>query len=807
MSFKLNFFYVFVVFLLPFTVMAQDVSITGTVKDIDHNPVYFANALLLSAKDSTAIKGTSTNEQGFFELKNVQEEDYLIKISFIGFKDYTEFVSVSSKDISLGDITLEENNEALDEVNIVVNKPTIKKEADKLVFGVENTALSEGSLLQVVKSTPGVLVLDGQISVKGSAPTVYINNRKVQLSMDELLQLLEGSPANAIKSVEVITNPSASYDAESGVVLNILMSKNLVTGYRGSVFANYTQGVFPRYNAGMTNYFKTDKINLFANYSYTDDKINRDNDDGVYYLDTNGQVDELWKSSVNRNTWTKSHNLNFNVDFLLNDTNTLSVSSNMLWTPYYKYNIDNNTYVYNANNVFQSRFEADNEANDDKYNLGFDLDYVHQFIKGSLTLNGHYTIYDYNRFQESLSNYYDQNNNFIEPTAFNTDANQETQIITSQLDYKLPINDTSYFDAGIKFSNVQTNSDVTRYDYDFNTNQEILDITNSSTFDYKENVFAAYSNIKKEWEKWRLHAGIRMEQTHLEGISLTNNQTDKQDYLDWFPTVSLTFKAGEVLNFYANYKRSIERPNYKDLNPFTFYLNDYTLVVGNPDLMPTYKDHYVVGSSVSPFLTLEAYYIHKKDNIFEIPIQNNQSNEITYSPINIEKSIEFGFDVISYFNVTDAWFVYAVTSFYNTYDKTTTVNGTIEAKKWSNYSVLSNDFTFLKDQSLTANLTFIYISSNVQGFMNVAGRLESEISVSKTILNKKAVISLSAADLFNLGDFDTTTNYLNQRSYYNTNLDNRYIKLGFRYKFGNTKLQTNERQIDIKERERIKERD
>ncbi|HAB27047.1 MAG TPA: glucosamine-6-phosphate deaminase, partial [Xanthomarina gelatinilytica] len=113
--------------------------------------------------------------------------------------------------------------------------------------------------------------------------------------------------------------------------------------------------------------------------------------------------------------------------------------------------------------------------------------------------------------------------------------------------------------------------------------------------------------------------------------------------------------------FYANYKRSIERPNYKDLNPFTFYLNDYTLVVGNPNLMPTYKDHYVVGSTVSPFLTLEAYYIHKNDNIFEIPIQNNQSNEITYSPINIEKSIEFGFDVISYFNVTDAWFVYAVT--------------------------------------------------------------------------------------------------------------------------------------------------
>ena len=807
MSFKLNFFYVFVVFLLPFTVMAQDVSITGTVKDIDHNPVYFANALLLSAKDSTAIKGTSTNEQGFFELKNVQEEDYLIKISFMGFKDYTEFVSVSSKDISLGDITLEENNEALDEVNIVVNKPTIKKEADKLVFGVENTALSEGSLLQVVKSTPGVLVLDGQISVKGSAPTVYINNRKVQLSMDELLQLLEGSPANAIKSVEVITNPSASYDAESGVVLNILMSKNLVTGYRGSVFANYTQGVFPRYNAGMTNYFKTDKINLFANYSYTDDKINRENDDGVYYLDTNGQVDELWKSSVNRNTWTKSHNLNFNVDFLLNDTNTLSVSSNMLWTPYFKYKINNNTFVYDANNVFQSRFEADNLSKDEKYNLGFDLDYVHQFTKGSLVFNAHYTIYDYNRFQESLSNYYDQNDDFIEPTTFNTDANQETQIITSQLDYKLPINDTSYFDAGIKFSNVQTNSDVTRYDYDFTNNQVVFNAANSSAFDYNENVFAAYSNIEKDWEKWSLNAGLRLEQTLVEGVSVTNNQTDKQDYLDWFPTASIKYQAGEALSFYANYKRSIERPNYKDLNPFTFFLNDNTLVVGNPNLKPTYRDHYVIGSSVTYFLTLEAYYSDKKDNILELPFQNNITNQIVYAPVNIEKSIEFGFDVISYFNVTDRWFVYAVTSFYNSKEETNTINGYIKKDQWTNYSVLSNDFTFLKDQSLSANVTFVYQSTNLHGFMEIASRLESEVAISKTILNKKAVISLSAADLFNLGDFDTTTNYLNQRSYYNTNLDNRYIKLGFRYKFGNTKLQTNERQIDIKERERIKERD
>jgi hypothetical protein len=807
MFLKLNNCLLFFTLILPFSVLSQDISITGTVKDVDNNPIYFANALLLSAKDSTAIKGTSTNENGFFEIKNVTENDYILKISFIGYSDFSKTLNISSEDIHLGDLTLNENNEALDEVNIVVNKPTIKKEADRLVFGVENSALSEGSLMQVIKSTPGVLVLDGQITVKGSAPTVYINNRKVQLSAEELMQLLEGSPADAIKSVEVITNPSASYDAESGVVVNIIMSKNLVTGYRGSVFANYTQGVFPRYNLGMTNYYKTDKINLFANYSYNYDKINRDNNAGVYYFDTNNQVDEIWISEINRNTWTKSHNLNFNIDFLLNENNTLSLSSNMLWNPYFKYKIINNTNIYNAENVFQSRFEADNLSTDDKYNLGFDLDYLHQFTKSSLAFNSHFTIYDYNRFQESSSNYYDQNDNYIGPTAFNTDADQKTQIFTAQLDYKLPINDTSNFEAGTKYSKIENKSEVTRYDYDFNTDEEVLNTANSSAFNYYENIFAVYSNFDKSWNKWSINAGLRLEQTEVKGVSLTYDQTDKQSYIDLFPTASIQYQAGDVLSFYTNYKKSIIRPNYSNLNPFKFYLNDNTLVVGNPNLKPTYIEKYVIGSSVTHFLTLEAYYINKKDNIVELPLQDNLTNQIIFAPVNVEKTVEYGFDVVTYFNITERWFVYAVTSFYHTQEETNTTYGFINADKWTNYSLLSNDFSFLEDRSLSVNLTFLYQSDNLQGFMEVKGRFESELAISKTILNKKAVISLSASDLFNLADFDTTTDYLNQRNYNNVDLDNRYIKLGFRYKFGNTILQTNERQKEVKERERINERD
>src|SRR5690554_84301 len=806
MNFYKYYIYLILLVFLSFPGFSQDITISGIVEDTVSAPIYFANVVLLKANDSTSVKGTSSNLDGFFELKNVNKNQYLLKISFIGYKEIIKPLMVSEEVINLGTLVLTESNQYLDEINIVVNKPTIKKEADKLVFTVENTALSEGSLLQVIKSTPGVLVLDGQISVKGSSPTVYINNRKVQLSTEELLQLLEGSPADAIKSVEVITNPSANYDAESGVVLNIIMGKNLVTGYRGSVFGNYTQGVFPRYNLGVSNYFKTDKVNLSANYSYTDEKINRNNNDGVFYYDSNNQIDNVWKSSININTWSKAHNLNFNVDFHLNETNTISVSSNMLWTPYFKYKIRNNTNIFDANNVFESKIESDNVSNDDKYNLGFDVDYVHQFATSSLDFNTHFTIYDYNRFQESSSKYFDQNYNFLGPTAFNTDANQKTQIFTAQLDYRLPINESSNFNTGTKYSNITTKSDITRYDYDFTLNQEVLNSANSSAFDYNESIFAAYANFDKSWEKWIVNAGLRLEQTNTEGISLTTNQKDKQNYLDWFPAASIKYQVGDVLSFYTNYKRSIERPSYQDLNPFTFYLNDNIVVVGNPKLMPTYKDHYVAGSSVTSFLTLEAYYINKKDNIVELALQDNLTNQIIYAPVNMDKNIEYGFDAVTYFNVTDSWFVYAVTSFYNTQEETNTSNGFIKKDKWSNYSVLSNDFSLLKDQSLTANFTLIYMSSYLQALMDIEWRLESELSISKSIFNKKGSISLSAADLFNLGDFNTSTKYLNQRNNYNTNLDNRYIKLGFRYKFGNTILETNERQLNIKERERIKER-
>ncbi len=791
---------------LSASVFGQQFSITGKILDERDQPIAYANIILLKTQDSTIVTGTSSDDFGKFITNEIDLGDYIVKVSFIGYEDFSQKVLLEGH-IELETIVLKESVESLSEVKLTYEKPTLKKEADRLVFNVANTALIEGSMLQVLKSTPGVLVLDNGISIKGSQPAVYINNRKVQLTSDEIVQLLESSSANNIKSVEVITNPSAKYDADSGTVLNIVMSKNLITGYRGSIFSNYTQGVFPRYRVGTSHFFKNSKINLNLNYNYANRKINRYGDEVVNYLDSNNDTDEAWRSKTNRNTWSETHNLNFNFDYFIDDNNILSVSSSMLYLPYFKYRISNNTIITDNSSVFLSRFDANNISRDNKHNLGFDLDYAHLFKKGQLSFNAHYTTYDYERFQNVFSDFFDQSNVFESSSAFNTSANQGTNIFTSKIDYSVPLNETSNFESGVKYSNINTKSDITQFDIDVNTGNEQIDLQNSDAFDYDEKVFAGYFNYSFDTENWSLSLGLRVEQTEIKGISISNNEINTQDYLEWFPNASIQYNISERFNIYTNYRSSITRPKYTNLNPFQFFLNESTVVVGNPNLTPVISDHYVIGSTLFKILTVEAYYQNYDGNISELPRQNNETNIISFIPVNLDKTIEFGFDFSTNFNVTKDWSVYFVTSFYNIEEETNFGNGFIKQDQWSNYSELSNNLSLLKDKSLVANFSLTWGGKNLQGLSVVDDRLISSLSISKTIWNKKAIISLFASDLFNMQEYDVLNQYLNQFNTRIANTDNRYIGLGFRYKFGNTRLETNEYVKELDERERLKEKD
>lgn len=785
----------------------QDNSISGVVADIHGQPIAFANVILMKAQDSSLVRGISTNEKGFFLLDKISDDNYMLKFSFIGFTDIYKTVLVNQP-IQLEPIVLEESSQELDEVNILVKRPTLRKEADRLVFNVENTALIEGNMLQVLKSTPGILVFNNSIQVKNSTPTIYINDRKVNLSSAELAQLLEGSTANNVKSIEVITNPSSKYDAESGSVIKIVMSKNLITGYSGNVFSNYTQGVYPRYEAGMSNFFKDKKIDFFANYMYSDSKTNRFEKKEINYVDANNAIDQSFNSITNRTTWSKTHNLNFNFDYAIDDNNSLSLSSNALWMPYFKYDIKDHTDVFDANQDLDFYYNANNLSNDDKYNVGFDIDYIHKLKKAGekFTFNAHYTTYNYMRDQNVLSNYYENDNTYLETTAFRTDNNQDTEILTAKVDYVLPIDDSSALETGAKISNIKTNSYIARFNRV--NDQETIDLNNSDAFNYNEDILGAYINYSKDWKKLSLTVGLRAEQTMVDGQSDTNNKTNSQDYLEWFPTANLYYTFSDNFALYTNHKRSIGRPDYQSLNPFQFFLNDYTIVTGNPNLQPVFVDHTTIGTSFyKNIFTIEAYYKKSNNSIFELPRQDNTNNILTYTPVNINKTREYGFDFLVYFNMTERWSVYFVTSFYNTKDEDVFDGLPVSRSQWSNYTQTNHNVTLLKDRSLSANLNMVYAGKNTQSFTQSDALLFSELSISKRILKKKGILSLAVADLFNAQDFNTQTRYLNQNNSSYIDLDTRYIKLGFRYKFGNTNLETNQRSKSQQETERLEKSD
>ena len=792
MSIKKTLF-LFSFFLCSIAVWAQAYSISGTVKDTENETVAFANILVMQSLDSTIVTGTSSDENGVFKIEDLKSSQYILKTSFIGFKDDFQTINLI-EDISDIIVVLEESVEALNEVQIFFEKPTLKREADRLVFNVEKTALSQGNLVEVLRSTPSVLVLDDAILVKNSTPTVYINDRKVHLSSSELIELLQGSSASNIKSVEVITNPSAKYDADSGVVLNIVMSKNLITGYNGSVFNNYTQGVFPKYTAGTSHYFKGDKTNLFFNYSYNNRKDDRVDVENISY------PDEQWNTVLDKNTWSESHNLGFNFDYNLNDKSNLAISTNAQFLPYFKYLTRSNTDIEPSSSSF-NKIEAQSLSRDNRHNIGVDFNYDYHINETSqISFNSHYTNYDYQRRQDVESRYFDTLI-VVDQTAFNVNANQNTNIFTSQLDYALTLNDKSEFGAGVKLSNVETESGISQND--IISGEEILNEESTNMFDYDEDVYAAFVDYNYNGEKFTFSAGLRAEQTNIIGVS-SNNEINKQDYLEFFPTVSLGWKISKSVSSSFNFKRSIQRPNYSNLNPFVYYLNDNTIVTGNPSLKPVITNAVSVNASINDRFSFTVYYKKYENNIFELPLQDNSENIIVYTPLNISSTEEIGFDFETNLNITERWFLYFGTSTYN-YRDTGTISGTtLQRDRWANFSNLTSNLSLLKDKSLTASLSIYYLGKNIQGFQIVNTRWDTFLTVSKTLFKDKGSISLSFSDLINKQDFSRSLNFLDQSSNIFNDIDSRYITLGFRYKFGNTKLSSNERSTSKEELDRLK---
>lgn len=786
--------------MLPLILFSQEYSISGVVSDINSNPISYANVVILNRADSSLLSGTISDEDGYFIIENLQPDVYILKTSFLGFKTHSESISLIKN--SVLNITLIEEEQELGEVEILVKKPTLKKEADRLIFNIENTSLTEGSIWDVIRNTPGVLLMNEQVFVKNSPSVIYlINDKRVHLSGSDLQQLLSGSAANAVKSIEVITKPPAKYVAEGDAIINIKMSKNLATGYNGNLYGNFTQGVYPRYSVGTSQFFKSKKTNLFFGYGFNKLKVNRINKEEISFIENNTIIGN-WDTDIDRNTRSENHSANLNFDYFINDKNTFSISGNANILPYWKRKT--NSFTQAVDSIFTSI----NNTDDDKLNFALNADYVYESEKGSkLSINVHQTNYDYERQQKVNTNYYsnDTFNNFLRSNAFNTKASQDIQIYSGQIDLELPIRENGLFELGLKASTIDSKSDI--YQLLTNNNTEVIDLDNSGIYNYKEDNFSGYISISKEWKKWDLSIGLRTEFTEGKG-ALENilRETNKFDYLKWFPSFNLIRKFNENNSLGISYSKRIKRPTYSDLNPFQFYLNDNASVAGNPNLLPSITELVTLSYTFKNAFTFEAYYRSAENPFSELSFQDNETKQIQYIASNLKQNIDFGFDFSTYTPISSTWTTYAVTSIFKDEAEFFDIenNNSLETnEQWSFYANWINYFSFLEDKSLSADISVFYISPIIEGSKEASSRAQLDFGLKKTFNNGKWILSIRANDILLTSDFTVSTNFNSQNNRNYAKFDNQWVRLGLRYKFGNTNLQTNESIKELEERDRL----
>jgi hypothetical protein len=773
----------------------------GKVRDQNNEAIPFASVFLLRSSDSVLVKGTSADDYGNFELTNVPKGLYLLQASYVGWASKNMVLDISN-DVTIGAIIIAQESEELEEVVVTANRPQVERKVDRLVFNVENTVLSQSTSWDILKQTPGVIAMQDELQIRNQAATVYINDRKVQLSAEEVRNLLENYQGENIKSVEVISNPPARYDAEGGAVLNIITSKNISLGYKGNINTTYTQGIFSKYNFATSHFYKTKRLNLNISYAFVPRKditkltseTNFINDTGIY---------SKWLADFSETKRLRTHVVGAVLDYQFDERNELNITSNIQLSPYREYDSRQNTVMLNRLNTVDSTFTTLSPEDEVKDNISGDLTYKHSFKEnGSLLMNGHYTKFDLSRIQNVNSNYFDPDGTFIRDFNFLTDANQDIEIATAQIDYAAIFGSTN-MEAGLKGSFISSSSTL---DYFSVNNGLVLDPSLSDSFLYDENVYAAYTSFSHDWEKWSVKAGLRAEHTQSTGTSLALMTINNLEYFELFPSFYLLHNRNENHSFSFDYSRKLRRPRYQDLNPFRTFINENDFVEGNPNLLPNFSNNFNLNYTLNQEFFFDFYYRDNGNFISRLSFQDNENQILREITQNVLESTSYGFDFNYGKSITNNWYLYSYISIFHedeTFLALESDNVAFKNQFDGFYADITNYLTLSKDGTFKGELGLTYLSGFLQGSSIMEETTNLNFGVRKSLWNRRALVSLTVNDILGKANGRDTSKYLNQDNSYLIVPETQFIRIGFTYNFGNFRLEDNDREIDKKERDRL----
>lgn len=758
-------------------ICAQNIEITGKVIESANNiPIEYATISIIDITSKKPITGTISSQDGTFSIK-VEKSDFYAEVSFIGYKTKTfrEFTIERNK-INLGTIVLEEDTQALDEVIVRAEVSQTEFKLDKRVFNVGQDLSSTGaSVFEVLNNVPSVNVnIEGQVSLRGSRGVQILINGKPSVLATADGNALGSITADMIESIEVITNPSAKYDAEgtSGII-NIIIKKEDKRGLNGSATLNVGE---PKSNSfGLSVNKRTEKFNLFSQLGFG---IRRFPDE-LKSLNQDLSQDIAIKSTGDRIFDEKFSNILLGTDYHINDHNVVTLSGS--------YAIENevqdsqlNFVETDASNTTINQWIRDENTEAKNPKIRYELVYKMDFDRNE----------DQNLLFSALGSYFrkDQSSNFKNTTVTGNreDFQQQSRTdyvledYTFKLDYTHPFLNTYTLETGSQYAINSVSNDFALSDF---INGDWVDNANfTNIFDFDQGVLAVYSTGAYENEKWGLKLGLRLEHTDIRTVLQNTGESNEKNYTNLFPSIHSSYNFSDAFSMQAGYSRRIRRPGLRDLNPFSNIRNNFSISTGNPDLQPEYTDalelisiHKIGKAS----LNLSLYNRHTVDVIEDIT--TFMDNVSTSQPENVGTSNTAGFEANSKYSPNN-WFTVTGEFNLNYFNRKGTFEGTnfdFKGNRWT--TQMTTKFKLPAQIDLEISGDYQSKFKTVQG--EVAHNIFADLGIRKKLFKGRTILNLSVRDVFASRIDRTITR---QPNFYleSSRQRGRFVTLGISYGFG-----------------------
>jgi iron complex outermembrane receptor protein len=782
----------YAILILPLWAKSQ-IQLKGNVKG-NNEPIVWANVILTSP-EGKVITGALTKEDGSFELK-LENGSYQLKISYLGFITWQQIILIA-KDTNLGIITLQQNDE-LKEVRIVAKKKLIEYKTDRIVFNVENSiSASGGNAVNAIGTAPGVMILNNSISILGKGDTrVMIDGKLIALTGDELISYLNSIDATNIASVEVITNPPAKYEAGgNGGLINIILKKGVQDSWKNSTSMTYNQSTYSFYSLNNNFLYNKNKVRLAMNIDGKTGSLKQTEELTTYYPNGLWELNRVGKQQQNNLSgglafdYDVSDRTTLGIQYIGNQENPDSKDMTTIKIRNTAHQIDsllinnglsklnNSSHTYNAH-VFTKLDTAGRK-------LSFDLDY---FTYNSKTNNNFLTSsflpdMEFLNINQSAKNISEQN---IRNTSIKVD-----------MEHPLKFMNLSY---GAKMSFIKSKADINYY----NTisGYPILDKTQSNGFDYQENNQSLYVNgIKSLGSQFSLQIGLRMENIQTNGYSDNKNQTTVNNYLKLFPTLYLSYKKDENNNFLFNYGKRVDRPVFRDLNPFRYYLNSKSYSEGNPFLQPSYNDNFDFTYVYKGNLRTNLFFNITTDGYGVVFNSDPVTNIQIISRQNYFKEYYYGIGENYTVNFTPWW--QSQNSVYLLGSKSVFNEMVNAIPKNSLQLYLTTNNTFSLSTSTKIQADYFYTSFVKRGLYETGQLSGLNMGIKQSLLKNKLQLSMLVNDVFNkasLRDYTSVVNGIKQ--VYGQNYSSRFFRFSLAYSFGNDKVNIKQRSLGNEEERR-----